>query len=244
MPIGYLTVDEVISTIRHSSLPTLLVEGKDDMTIMRWLESKLPKGISILACSCRNDLLAVYARRAELAGFQVAFLADRDEWVFSSLPEEFNEIVFTFGYSIENDLLMSARLEEIMELGEKEPYLRDIAELARWFGFYAEALKQGLKIPCSYHPNRIIPTGTFRLCTQLCEQHGFTAPTKGTYNNIRRSYKKYIRGKSIIELLLRYLSSTHRQSKYSRTNLLEIGVKGGRRPIQLFALTDALSARF
>ena len=35
------TVDELVSTLRRSKLPTVVVEGRDDMQIFRWMEDLL-----------------------------------------------------------------------------------------------------------------------------------------------------------------------------------------------------------
>ncbi len=55
-----LTADELVATLIHTTLPTILVEGTQDMTIYRWLENHI--GLSntdILPCGGRNNLLAV-----------------------------------------------------------------------------------------------------------------------------------------------------------------------------------------
>ncbi len=36
-----LTADELVATLIHTTLPTILVEGKYDMTIYRWLENHI-----------------------------------------------------------------------------------------------------------------------------------------------------------------------------------------------------------
>ena len=40
----HLTVDELVSTLRRSKLPTVVVEGRDDIQIFRWMEDLLSDG--------------------------------------------------------------------------------------------------------------------------------------------------------------------------------------------------------
>ena len=68
MPTHQPTVDELVKTIQHSSLPTLAVEGEDDMTVFHYLERLLsPIGADVLPCGNRSQLLQVYGRRAEFS---------------------------------------------------------------------------------------------------------------------------------------------------------------------------------
>ncbi len=36
----HLTEEEIVQLLKRSALTTILVEGKDDMTIYRWIEEK------------------------------------------------------------------------------------------------------------------------------------------------------------------------------------------------------------
>ena len=83
------TVDELVETLRRSSLPTLLVEGRDDMVVYRWLESTdCEEPVDVLQCGGRSRLLKVYERRNEFARLRCVFLADSDMWLFDKVPNE------------------------------------------------------------------------------------------------------------------------------------------------------------
>ncbi len=100
-----LTADILIATIKRSALPTIFVESKDDAIIYRGFESFLGIGkIDFIQCGGRNTVLKIYERRNELSSKKIKFIADRDMWVFTSVPAEYLEVIFTQGYSIENDL--------------------------------------------------------------------------------------------------------------------------------------------
>ena len=70
----------------------------------------------------RETLLAVYKRRNEFAHLPVAFVADRDLWLFSGIPPDYPDIIWTEGYSIENDLYADANLENLLDADEVEEH--------------------------------------------------------------------------------------------------------------------------
>ena len=103
------TVDELVSTLRRSRLPTIVVEGKEDMQIFRWMEHLLEiHEVDVLGVGGRSNLFAVYDRKSEFVHLPVAFIADQDKELFTRLPAGYEEIIWTQGYSIENDLYAGA----------------------------------------------------------------------------------------------------------------------------------------
>ena len=100
MPAPNLTVDEIVAYLSRSQLPTVVVEGKDDMRIYGWAEARVGNTKAyVLATGGRNTLLAVYQRRNEFANLPVAFVADRDLWLFSEIPADYHDVIWTQGYS-------------------------------------------------------------------------------------------------------------------------------------------------
>lgn len=101
-----MTAEELFSYLCHSTLPTLLVEGKGDKAILRRFgEALVVRNIDILPVGGKGVLGSVYERRQELTGSRVVFMRDRDEFCVISPPEDFADYVLTSGYSIENDVL-------------------------------------------------------------------------------------------------------------------------------------------
>ena len=80
-----LTVDEIIETLKRSSLTTVLVEGVDDVMIYRWLEDEIGiHNANFFPCGGRNNLLEIYERRAEFSELKTIFVADKDALYKSS----------------------------------------------------------------------------------------------------------------------------------------------------------------
>src|SRR3954451_22189130 len=98
-PAPELTIDEWIATLNHSSLPTLVIEGKDDAIIFRKLEEQAENlQLSVLPVGGRNMVLALFDRLADIKSEQaVVFVADRDLYVFSNVPAKYasDSMIFT-----------------------------------------------------------------------------------------------------------------------------------------------------
>ncbi len=109
-----IIVRELVTTLSDSNVATLVVEGRDDMTIFRWIEDLLNTrysdrhNIDALQAQGSSNLLEIYKRRDEFSSqIPVAFMADLDELVLedpANVLGKYPDIIWTTGYSIENDL--------------------------------------------------------------------------------------------------------------------------------------------
>ncbi|MCX8481078.1 MAG: hypothetical protein ORN58_04080, partial [Sediminibacterium sp.] len=96
----YLTEDELIAYLKNSDLNTIIVEGKDDATVYRWLEDEIGDfNINIMPCQGRETLFKVFDRKSEINNIQIAFIADKDKYVYTGIPKKYNDIIWTNGYS-------------------------------------------------------------------------------------------------------------------------------------------------
>ncbi|MFZ1731233.1 MAG: hypothetical protein WBQ23_11370 [Bacteroidota bacterium] len=221
-----MTEDHIISLLVHGTLPAVLVEGKDDMTAIRYLESKLgPTRATFINCGCRKRLMNVYARREEFENRSVVFLADLDTFVFTGVPLVYSEIIFTSGYSIENDVLPGSPIWQLFEVEEKNNYEQDLAEFLKWYSYEVEECFAGRASNLALHPNNVLrgPGRTFDAA--VVTQRVYRRADDTTISYIAQNCLKLVRGHSLFELIVYYLSSRHRESKYSKHNLLEISIK-------------------
>ena len=160
MPAPHPTVDELVAALRRSRLPTVIVEGKDDMQIYRWVEGCIgSQNANILPAGGRNNLLSVYERRNEYAHLPVAFVADRDLWLFSGIPPIYHDIIWTQGYSIENDLYAGANLENLLAAEEATEHQQVLDSIIEWFAFEVEEYLEGREAQVATHCNRVVPPG-------------------------------------------------------------------------------------
>ena len=222
------TVDELVSTLRRSKLPTVVVEGRDDMQIFRWMEDLLKiHEIDVLGVGGRPNLFAVYDRRTEFAHLPIAFIADRDKELFTQLPVGYENIIWTQGYSIENDLYAGAdpSLENLMDPQEAAEHRQLLDTIIEWFAFEVEEFLDGRTPEFNHHCNEVVPQGQTEIDNGFRQRRGFRHPNSELQQQIRNAYQLQLRGKLLFQMLVRFLSKSNRWVKHSTHSLYEIAFK-------------------
>ena len=226
MPIPSPTVDELVAVLRRSDLPTVLVEGQEDIRIYRWVEERLgSRTANVLPTGGRPNLLSVYERRKEFSNLPVAFVADRDMWLFSGIPTEYDGVIWTEGYSVENDLYVDAELEKLLEPEEVQEHQQLLNAIVEWFAFEVDEYLAGRHFEVNIHCNRIVPLGLTEIDEDFRKSRGFRPPGEGTRRRIRTEYQLQLRGKQLYQLLERILNARNRGTRYNISSLREIAVK-------------------
>lgn len=221
-----MTTEEIISMLKHTALPTILVEGRDDMTTYRWIEEDL--GIfnaNIVSCGGRDCLLKIYDNRREFPNLKTVFLADQDCWLFTKCPENYCDVILTSGYSIENDILNQSSVPALLSEIEKAEFDQIAKELSKWFAFEVENLMVGNDWNVDLHPNQLVPIGTSTLARTVISKIAYKKPSNKLIKHIYAEFNLKFRGKSLLQLYARILNNPRRKSKYSKENILEIGTK-------------------
>lgn len=228
MPIPPLTIEEIISTIRHSSLPTVITEGKDDYAIFRRIEGDLSNiHASVMPVGGRTVVLSLLDRRGELGDGKIAFIIDSDMWIATAIPQAYanrDDVVLSAGYSIENDLFEDGNLERFLTLGEAPKYRTDLAVICRWFSFCVEEARAERSAQVDFHPDRITDYNTGVLLPNLCADIGYREPLPATVSEINNNYIRMLRGKTLLATLVRHLSYAGRVAKHNARALMEMAV--------------------
>ena len=226
MPRQDLTVDELVATLRRSQLPTVIVEGKDDMRIYRWVEERVSnQKADVQSAGGKENLLSVYERRDEYAHLPVAFVADRDMWLFSGISPIYHDIIWTRGYSIENDLYAGADLENLLNADEVEEHQQVLDSIIEWFAFEVEEHLKGREARGATSCNRVVLPGETKIDKGFRNSHGFRPPNQKLHQQIKAAYQLQLRGKLLFEILVRFLSASDRDVKHSTFGLYEIAFK-------------------
>jgi hypothetical protein len=217
------SVDEIVETLKRTHLPTIVVEGRDDVIVYRRIEERLSSiGADVLPALGRDKLLKVFDRRDEFPGSaRVIFIADKDTWVHGSIPTEYCDqvLIFTDGYSIENDLYRDGQLENLLLDAERQTFEHELDKFISW---YAVALSRHLadgNENISLHPNHVLDHRCFSDLIAL--RHGESCPQELS-DQIRSDYPRILRGKSLINLLVRQTTRPGRQPTHKHQALLEI----------------------
>jgi hypothetical protein len=218
-----LTVDEIVETLKRSTLTTVLVEGKDDVMIYRWLEEEI--GIhkaSFMPCGGRKNLLQIYDRRSEFPSSKVIYVADKDSFIYTNIPTCYNNIIWTHGYSIENDLYYGKEIEKLLSINERAIFEKSLNSFIRYYAHEVEKIFRGEdNYNLRHHPQHIICTVTNEVTTAFLTEINFVEPQPETVNLILSNYDVMLRGKSLVALLTRILSNSKRKIKHSKATLLE-----------------------
>ena len=221
-----LTVDDLIFALRRSQKPNLVVEGKDDEGIYGMLVERLGIfDVDFHISGGRQKLLEIYERRSEFAHVPVAFIADQDMWVFSEIPQCYGGIIWTKGYSIENDLYAGAELERLMAPSESLEHRKVLESIVEWFAFEVEEFLAGRNPKVDIHCNQIVPLNQTEISDEFRKSRGLRRPNPELHQQIREAYQLQLRGKHLFDLLLRFLSESNRDTKHSRRALHEIALK-------------------
>jgi hypothetical protein len=221
-----LSENAMVSYLKRTSLPTVLVEGRDEISVYnRYLESKINiENVKILPCQGRTMLLNVFKRRAEFKKAKVVFVADKDMWFFKGIPEEYdNKVIFTDGYSLENDLYIESFFNRLLDANEARNFDDLIKELSVWFAFEVNRYQEFEYVWCDLHVNQICPEKF--LSESFKESINFVEPPAYIVESVYSEYTRALRGKNLFQALIRFLSHKNRESKYSRANLIEMGAK-------------------
>ena len=219
MPTAVFTVDELVAFLRYSQRANIVVEGNDDEAIYRRLIQQIDiLTVDFCAAGGREKLLQIYERRSEFAHVPVAFIADRDMWLFSGIPEEYAGIIWTQGYSIENDLYVSGDLETLLETHQTETHRQVLDAVCRWFAYEVEAFLNQHSPHVASSLDEMIPRGKTELDDEFCKRRGFVPPSERRYRQIREAYQLQLRGKLLFQILVRFLNAADRDFRFKITH--------------------------
>lgn len=219
------TVDELYELLKRSSLPTVLVEGKDDIIFYRRIEEDLREfGVDMLPAGNKGAVLDLYKRISAESGFlPIIYVVDNDLWVHGYIDSDGKpeEVITTAGYSIENDLYLDGDLESLCHGPELERFR---AELDRFLYWYALAVSRKLRnVDSTFRtaPGKILDDAFFyERETRLAEGEDYP---EDFLEELRANYPSVLRGKSLFALLVRELSAKKRTPKFSVRQLMAIG---------------------
>ena len=220
-------VDRFVNDLRNAGLPTVVVEGKNNINLIkksvkhhRVEESLDVKEVKVMSILRRQRLLSVYERKDEFVHrLPVAFVADREMWLFSGVPACYPDIICTQGYSFENDLYIDADLELLLEPHEAWRHRQVLNSAIEWFAFEVEEFMAGRSDGyLNFRLSEIIPQGEFKLDERFCQRRGFRQPSTELVQRIREGYKFLFPGSLLFEILARFLSVRGRGLNFNVTN--------------------------
>lgn len=214
------TLENLVDALRFSNKPNIIVEGKDDEIIYGTLVERLGRfDVGFFSAGSKDTLLQLYEKLSEYenAGdfrhVPVAFIADRDMWLFKGIPDRYDDIIWTEGYSIENDLYSYAKLRD--RIGNEAGYDQTLDAISMWFAYKVEeyleknppektfeSIRDEEHVDVAYHLNRVVPPEK----TTLAPDMDFLPSDHERVRQVRSAYHLQLRGKILFQLLVRFLN--------------------------------------
>ncbi|WP_084545523.1 DUF4435 domain-containing protein [Cupriavidus malaysiensis] len=219
------TVDEIYEILRRTSLPTVLVEGKDDIIFYRSVEHELRDlDVDMFPAGNKDAVLELRRRIKENPiSAPVVFVVDNDLWVYSiaGRPSGIEDLITTTGYSIENDLFIDGDLESFLRPDEVSGFKSELKLFLRWYALSINRNINGLPSSFRTHAGKVLDDKAFYEA-EMTLQEGEVYP-EALLEEIQSNYGTLLRGKSLFALLLRQLSGKKRDVKFGGKQLMEIG---------------------
>jgi len=194
----YPSVPEIISTIEKSDLLNVIIEGKDDILVYRKLEKiYFDQDLSLIAAGCRPNVLKVFTEIKDTIKInKCIFIVDQDTWIINGIPKKYHHDRFltTTGYSIENDVYIDSKIEEIIYTHKNiNEYKDHVEKYLKWFTL-AISRKSSLKIT------------PFKFFESEQNINNFTLLANGEvfnenlYQDLVENYHYKLRGKNLLSL--------------------------------------------
>lgn len=227
-----LSPDDWVAVLKHGDSPTLIVEGRDDFVAFRDFEiENVDWGLTVTPVSGKNNLVSIFERRDEFSHRKVAFLLDKDEWIFTGIPGLYSEdcVLFTDGYSIENDLIRDGGICGLLKGEEKDTYQAKISSIGQYLSRSIVAtVSECADLPLSLHPRQIIDEKNV-IYPDLLAHFDSHVPPQEWIDMLKSDPERNFRGKTLVSVFTEILSHKDRKSKYSKLNILEISAsrRGG-----------------
>jgi hypothetical protein len=228
------TTDEIVNTLKRSFLPIIVIEGTDDVYIYRWLKTKLSNSlVALQSTGGRNNLFAIHDRKSEFPNKKVIFIADKDSYRFDGVPSNRQDIIFTSGYCIENDIYHGSNVCNLLDDEDLNDFEVLKKVIIRWFSFELEQFNQrkltniNTTLKVANHINVVSPVGVNDICPSFKTKIGFKEPCPSVIQVVENEYALNLRGKQLFQILTRFMSKKGRFSSFSDKNLIEIALKQG-----------------
>ncbi len=216
------------------------------MMIFRKLEETLQRfGVDVLSAEGRGTLLEVFSRRGEINnGQKLAFIADRDWWVCAAIPEKFVSpaLIFTDGYSIENDVYRDGNLFGYMTLAERTRFSQEVDQVINCYALGLSRILNGRSGRISWHPNEVLDDAGRR--AGFMQLEGGEVYPDQLRIQVAANFEKLLRGKTLMGVLMRQLSYAGRAARHNAQSLMEV-VSNNRGPLlnRLFSEAEQIFAQ-
>lgn len=216
-----VSVRDGIALLERSSLPTVLTEGSSDYRVIRRIEERLADcGLDFLPLGGRTTVLGTWSGLSAERRNNVVALVDLDTWIYLGIPLEYQHrsIIYTQGYSIENDIFMDSDLIKLCDSAERIRFYQNLERVCAYHAREIEKCRAGEDYELSIKAHKIVRSPDISPSLNVDEL--------ALKNVLFRHFGQVLRGKSLFELLSIELTNSKRRVKFGYDHLYEIGSAG------------------
>jgi hypothetical protein len=213
-----VTFEELLATLRKTAVPTVVVEGSDDVIVLRRLEDLYAdRFLTVLPAGGRATVLKIYESRHTLpAHVKILFVADQDTWVLTGIPAVYTDAVIFFsdGYSLENDVYRDGEFFNLMDSAEKAKFREEIVRFIQWYSNCVCRFINGEQVRIKTHPDHILDS------TEQ-EELKYDEQMREVGARLNADPDKLLRGKALIGILMRQLGRKGRLATHHSRSLFD-----------------------
>ncbi len=216
----YLDDDELISAINHSSQPYIIVEGPNDVMVYRWILDEMDCSDLLEPRNGCDGVNALIRRRNEIVNPKVIFIIDKDTLVYSNSEPVDNNVIYTEGYSIENDLYQGKSFEKhYFKKDDKSLFEKALNEFLRYYACELEKFKNSKEFDFTKSPESILSVNHLLDTSKLTD---YKEPSQSSVEYLRKDYDLLLRGHSLFHLVRMIVGRKERTIKYSQKQLYDM----------------------
>lgn len=219
-------IEDYVAAIKDSEFLTIVIEGDDDKDVYQEFEEIYEHNnpiVSVLEVGGRNTALGIFKRLKDTEYIhKVIFIVDKDQWVITGIEEEYQHerVIFTHGYSFENDVFIDGCLVKDMEAKNPETFNQELPVMLKWYALEMDRILNNrqtfnLSVDINHLFNQ---TDSF-----INPQEGESFPQE-TFNRLLTEYPHLLRGKTLLKFYTRIMnkrSDKKYKNQYSEIQTIE-----------------------
>ena len=198
---------------------------------------------AVMPCGGSGTLFKLIFRFNEITNPKVAFLAHQDSAASKGGHVVHHRLVYTLGYSIENDVIAGSHIDRLIRQDEREHFDRIRRLVAKFFSFEDEcAAAEGRDAVWNVSVPSIISLPEVKLAQHIEHASEILNYNTAFYRKLYRQIKKLLRGKQLLQMYMLELNRPGRDARFTRAGVIRFRAVLGRN-YRLRALADAIGRR-
>lgn len=219
-------IEAFAAQIERSDLFSIVIEGVDDLLVYNEFEQiyeDLIPMVDILPVGGRNTVLGIFDRLKTTPHLQrTIFIVDKDQWVIKGIDSNYihDRIIFTHGYSFENDIFIDGNLENDMRTKNANVFNEELSTVLNWYALEMDRILNGnITLNLSMHIDHLFNQANIHTTPQPDE----TFPT-AVLAQLKTEYPRLLRGKTLLQFYKRVMNKRNgfdRKDGYGTNAIIE-----------------------